>query len=102
MAGGRQNVNNNGVIQPEQYRDSDSTDDDDDDNDDDESDDASGDSDELIDNQDTPTVTESNSKSPSSDLSKAVERSPRQCKKEKRKSLERLTEIRREEVRAAH
>jgi len=94
-------MNNNGVIQPEQYIETDNDDDDDDDDndeDDDDSDDDAGD--ELMDNEDTQVIVESNSKSPSSDLFTAVERSPRQ-KKERKKSLERLTQIRQEEVRSA-
>lgn len=108
MANGHRNVNNNAVAEAEQCRETALSDDDDSDNadddvtDDDSSDeghDNSCDEDELMDSQDIQAIPESNLTSLPSSVSEAVDCSPRQ--KKKKKSLERLTQIRQEEVRSA-
>ena len=101
-------MNNNAVAEAEQCRETALSDDDDSDNadddvtDDDNSDeghDNSCDEDELMDSQDIQAIPESNLTSLPSSVSEAVDCSPRQ--KKKKKSLERLTQIRQEEVRSA-
>lgn len=105
MANGHQNVNNNAVSalsQQEHCRETDDESEDDDADDDDESDDDDGggrsSDDELMDSQDNQAILESVSLP--SDLSEAVDRSPR--RKKKKKSLECLIQIRQEEVRSAY